>query len=108
MKSSVAEASIGVCSRLRSSHVTFQNEQIRTIVYSWFNAMPVQLFSPSDQHVDSRAAPSSQALRQRAAANAQRIRRRAAAKGTMRKAEVHWYEASGIGKKEFKIKRFVD
>ena len=27
---------------------------------------------------------------------------------TIRKAEVHWYEASGIGKKEFKIKRFVD
>jgi hypothetical protein len=28
--------------------------------------------------------------------------------GTMRKAELPWYEASGIGKKEFKIKRFVD
>jgi hypothetical protein len=28
--------------------------------------------------------------------------------GTMRKAELHWYEASGIGKKELKIKRFVD
>jgi hypothetical protein len=24
--------------------------------------------------------------------------------GTMRKAEVHWYEAHGIGKKEIKIK----
>jgi hypothetical protein len=23
-------------------------------------------------------------------------------------AEVHWYEASGIGKKEFKIKRFIE
>ena len=23
-------------------------------------------------------------------------------------AEVHWYEAHGIGKKEFKIKRFID
>ena len=23
-------------------------------------------------------------------------------------AELHWYEASGIGKKEFKIKRFMD
>jgi len=23
-------------------------------------------------------------------------------------ADLHWYEASGIGKKEFKIKRFVD
>jgi len=23
-------------------------------------------------------------------------------------AEVHWYEASGIGKKEFKIKRFLE
>ena len=28
--------------------------------------------------------------------------------GTIRKAELHWYEAAGIGKKEFKIKRFVD
>jgi hypothetical protein len=28
--------------------------------------------------------------------------------GTIRKAELHWYEASGIGRKEFKIKRFVD
>jgi len=28
--------------------------------------------------------------------------------GKMRRAELHWYEASGIGKKEFKIKRFVD
>lgn len=28
--------------------------------------------------------------------------------GTMRTAEVHWYEATGIGRMEFKIKRFVD
>lgn len=28
--------------------------------------------------------------------------------GTIRKAEIHWYEASGIGKREIKIKRFVD
>ena len=28
--------------------------------------------------------------------------------GTIRIAEVHWYEASGIGMKELKIKRFVD
>ena len=28
--------------------------------------------------------------------------------GTIRKAELHWYEASGIGRKEFKIKRFVE
>ncbi len=27
---------------------------------------------------------------------------------TIRLAEVHWYEASGIGKFEFKIKRYVD
>jgi hypothetical protein len=27
--------------------------------------------------------------------------------GTVRRAEVHWYEASGLGKKEFKIKYFV-
>jgi len=28
--------------------------------------------------------------------------------GTIRKAEIHWYEAHGIGKKKFKIKRFLD
>ncbi len=28
--------------------------------------------------------------------------------GTIRTAEVHWYEASGIGRKEYKIKHFVD
>lgn len=28
--------------------------------------------------------------------------------GTIQKVELHWYEASGIGKKEFKIKRFVE
>lgn len=28
--------------------------------------------------------------------------------GTVREAEVHWYEASGIGKREFKIKRYTD
>ena len=28
--------------------------------------------------------------------------------GNMRTAEIHWYEASGIGKKELKIKRFLD
>ena len=28
--------------------------------------------------------------------------------GTLARAEVHWYEAHGIGKKEFKIKRFLD
>ena len=28
--------------------------------------------------------------------------------GTIRAAEVHWYEATGIGRKEFKIKHFVD
>lgn len=27
--------------------------------------------------------------------------------GTERRAELHWYESTGIGKKEFKIKRFV-
>jgi hypothetical protein len=27
--------------------------------------------------------------------------------GTIRSAELHWYEATGIGKKEFKIKRFI-
>jgi len=28
--------------------------------------------------------------------------------GTIRKAEIHWYEASGFAKKEVKIRRFVD
>ena len=27
---------------------------------------------------------------------------------TIRKAELHWYEAHGIGKKEFKRKRYLD
>jgi uncharacterized protein YodC (DUF2158 family) len=27
--------------------------------------------------------------------------------GSVHQAEVHWYEASGIGRKEFKIKRFI-
>ncbi len=28
--------------------------------------------------------------------------------GEIRKAELHWYEAHGIGKKKMKIKRFMD
>ena len=28
--------------------------------------------------------------------------------GNIRLAEVHWYEAAGIGKKRLKIKRFLD
>jgi len=28
--------------------------------------------------------------------------------GTVRLAEVHWYEAHGIGRREFKIKRYID
>lgn len=28
--------------------------------------------------------------------------------GTVRQAEVHWYEAHGVGRKEFKIKRYMD
>lgn len=28
--------------------------------------------------------------------------------GSIHLAEVHWYEASGIGKKELKIKRFIE
>ncbi len=28
--------------------------------------------------------------------------------GDIRSAEVHWYEATNIGRKEFKIKHFVD
>lgn len=30
------------------------------------------------------------------------------ADGVVRRAELHWYEASGAGRKEFKIKRYVD
>ena len=30
------------------------------------------------------------------------------ANGGARCAEIHWYEAHGIGKKRFKIKRFLD
>ena len=28
--------------------------------------------------------------------------------GRIRKAEIHWYEAHGIGRKEFKRKRYLD
>jgi hypothetical protein len=28
--------------------------------------------------------------------------------GPLRRAEVHWYEAHGIGRRDFKIKRYVD
>jgi hypothetical protein len=28
--------------------------------------------------------------------------------GTARRVELHWYEATGIGRKEYKIKRFLD
>ena len=28
--------------------------------------------------------------------------------GSIRRAEIHWYEAHGIGKKEFKRKRYLD
>ncbi|MBL1215828.1 MAG: hypothetical protein HND52_20840 [Ignavibacteriae bacterium] len=28
--------------------------------------------------------------------------------GAIVKVELHWYEASGIGKKEYKIKRYLD
>ena len=30
------------------------------------------------------------------------------ASGDIRRAEVHWYEATGLGRFELKIKRFVD
>ncbi|MGE5342218.1 MAG: hypothetical protein ACM3SY_12145 [Candidatus Omnitrophota bacterium] len=30
------------------------------------------------------------------------------ANGYIRRAEIHWYEAHGIGKKKFKIKCFLD
>jgi len=28
--------------------------------------------------------------------------------GTLRRAEIHWYEAHGVGKRGLKIKRFLD
>jgi hypothetical protein len=28
--------------------------------------------------------------------------------GRVRRAEIHWYEAHGIGKKDFKIKRYIN
>jgi hypothetical protein len=28
--------------------------------------------------------------------------------GDIRRAELHWYEATGFGRKEFKIKRYLD
>lgn len=28
--------------------------------------------------------------------------------GTRRLAEVHWYEADGVGRREFKVKRYLD
>ncbi len=28
--------------------------------------------------------------------------------GSLRTAELHWYEATGIGRREYKIKRFLD
>jgi hypothetical protein len=28
--------------------------------------------------------------------------------GALRRAEIHWYEATGIGRKEYKIKRYLD
>ena len=30
------------------------------------------------------------------------------ANGNVRKAEVHWYEAHGVGQRKMKIKRFLD
>ncbi|HSE65993.1 MAG TPA: hypothetical protein VLB12_03335 [Gemmatimonadales bacterium] len=30
------------------------------------------------------------------------------ADGSTRLAELHWYEATGVGRKEFKIKRYLD
>jgi len=28
--------------------------------------------------------------------------------GSIRRVELHWYEASGIGRREYKIKQFID
>jgi hypothetical protein len=28
--------------------------------------------------------------------------------GTIRRAELHWYEASGVGRREYKIKGYLD
>ena len=28
--------------------------------------------------------------------------------GTVRLAEIHWYEATGVGRREYKLKRYLD
>ncbi len=28
--------------------------------------------------------------------------------GSIRRAEIHWYEAHGVGRRDFKIKRYLD
>jgi hypothetical protein len=43
-----------------------------------------------------------------ALAKAPRVGKCATPNGGMGRAEFHWYEASGIGKKEFEVRRFVD
>jgi hypothetical protein len=46
--------------------------------------------------------------RQRAMAKAEGRARVRLADGTIREAELHWYEATGIGRKELKVKRYLD
>ena len=36
------------------------------------------------------------------------LREDIAVNGSVRRAEIHWYEAHGVGKKGLKIKRFLD
>jgi hypothetical protein len=50
----------------------------------------------------------SQAAWSRAMAEAEGDRDGPTAKWTLRRAELHWYEAHGIGGKEIKRKRYVD
>ena len=61
-----------------------------------------------DWEVDSRASMLAQALWQRAAEEAKGPRGRETAEWYRTEGGASLYEASGIGNKEFKIKRFVD
>ena len=45
---------------------------------------------------------------ERAGANGRGVRQFGSLDGTTKLAEIHWYEAHGIGRKEFKIKRYLD
>ena len=51
---------------------------------------------------------SSESVRARSVAQAKRRCHGALANGKLRRVELHWYEAHGIGKRDFKIKSYLD